>query len=63
MLTSTAKTDYNKPLLDSRNHIIKCGLFDPLTEKLAGLIQDHALTTVTDKITILGINREKIAHH
>ena len=53
MLTSTAKTDYDRPLLDSRNHIIKDGFFDPLTEKLAGLIQDHALKTAAGKITVL----------
>ncbi len=36
------KTEYDKEMLKSRNIIIQSGLFDPLTDKLAGLILDHA---------------------
>ncbi|MGI6703031.1 MAG: putative RNA methyltransferase [Clostridia bacterium] len=42
LLTSPAKTDYDKEMLKSRSIIIRNGLFEPLTGKLAGLILDHA---------------------
>lgn len=38
LLQSPVKTEYNKPMLQSRNQIIKSGLYRPLTEKLCELI-------------------------
>jgi 23S rRNA (guanine745-N1)-methyltransferase len=41
MLQSPVKTEYNKPMLQSRNQIIKSGLYKPLTEKLCQVIIDE----------------------
>ncbi|HZX46513.1 MAG TPA: methyltransferase domain-containing protein [Clostridia bacterium] len=53
LLTSPVKTEYDKEMLESRSIIIRSGLFDPLTDKLAGLILDHARGLDADGIGIL----------
>jgi 23S rRNA (guanine745-N1)-methyltransferase len=53
LLTSPVKTEYDKEMLESRSIIIRSGLFEPLTGKLAGLILDHACGPHTDVTRIL----------
>jgi 23S rRNA (guanine745-N1)-methyltransferase len=53
MLVSPVKTEYDKEMLKSRSIIIRSGLFDPLTDKLAGLILDHACGLHVDATRIL----------
>ncbi|HOC09782.1 MAG TPA: hypothetical protein PKN88_09670, partial [Bacillota bacterium] len=53
LLTSPVKTEYDKEMLKSRNIIIRSGLYEPLTDKLAGLILDHACGPHTDVTRIL----------
>ena len=53
LLTSPVNTEYDKEMLKSRSIIIRSGLFEPLTDKLAGLILDHACRTHTDVIRVL----------
>ena len=53
LLTSLVKTEYDKEMLKSRSIVIRSGLFDPLTDKLAALILDHACGLHADVTRIL----------
>ncbi len=53
LLLSPVKTEYNKDMLQSRNLIIKSGLYRPMTELLGQLILEHTPITADDGIKIL----------
>jgi 23S rRNA (guanine745-N1)-methyltransferase len=53
LLPNSVKTEYGKDMLQSRNVIIKSGLFEPMIQRLGGLILEKAYWSSGDAVRIL----------